>query len=136
MALYDGDVRAPGGGGGGAERGKTGKVRGSGDRGGAPALGGQPQVDTGLRWMSGAEEGGHASAVNGLCFFPDSGGRRLMSVGNDARVCLWDWEASAAPVAQLKHRSKINCVCSRGGGGAVIGDVRGRLTAVAVVAAA
>ena len=86
-----------------------------------------------LCWAAGTENGGHTAAVNCVAFEKGSEGKRLFSVGNDRRFCVWEWQGGVAPpVAEHRHRSKINWVCSTGGGGvdAVLADVDGQLTAV------
>jgi len=127
IALYDGDTR-PSATAGGRSR----HAINSRSSRKATATSGR-EVDTGIRWLSGPDQGGHRAAANSVCFTPDSGGKSLYSVGNDKKICLWSWEVSAEPVMEVKHSSKINWVCPGGGVGgidAMIGDVRGRLVGV------
>lgn len=118
VALYDVDYRPPAPG--------KGKAKGQ-EEGPAPGP---------LVWASGPHSGGHTAAANCVAFA--GGGGRLYSVGNDRKMCVWNWQEAAEPAAQLAHRAKINWVCAGGGGGggepdAVLADVAGRLVAVYAV---
>ena len=88
-----------------------------------------------LCWAAGTHQGGHTAAVNCIAFVDGTLGKKLFSVGNDRRFCIWDWQKQVKPVAELRHRAKINWVCSTGeasgsGISAVIGDVSGRLIGI------
>jgi WD40 repeat protein len=90
-----------------------------------------------LCWAAGTHQGGHTAAVNCVSFLRNTSGKKMISVGNDRKVFVWDWQNAVEPVDQLLHRAKINWVCSTSGGGggsggmdAVLGDVAGKLVAV------
>lgn len=89
-----------------------------------------------LCWAAGTHQGGHTAAVNCVTFVEGTAGQRLFSVGNDRKFCVWDWQKAVEPAAELRHRAKINWVCSASASGsgmdAVMGDVSGRLIAVSV----
>ena len=101
----------------------------------------QEKPSTALCWASGIHQGGHSAAVNCVTFLNKTAGSRLLSVGNDRKVCVWDWKNAVEPVDQMLHRAKINWVCNArgdggagggGGGGvdAVMADVAGKLIAL------
>lgn len=89
---------------------------------------------TRLSWMSPLQDG-HTAAVNTTAFVPGSAGKLILSGGNDAKLCLWDWQhGGGAPKAELQHREKINWVCTdvgaSGTDAAFFADVRGQIFAV------
>jgi WD40 repeat protein len=155
VALYNGDAKATataaagnsasGGGGKGSSKSSSSsksskKQQSSGsDMSDKDAQGtsAQEKSSSALIWAAGTHHGGHTAAVNCVSFLRNTAGKKLISVGNDRKVLLWDWQNSVEPVGQLLHRAKINWVCSSGsgssGGGkidAVMGDVAGKLVAV------
>jgi WD repeat-containing protein 53 len=164
VALYNGDAKAVANtnstGGGGAGGGASGKgstssktnkkanrKQSNGNTSANSTQGttsNQDTTSTALCWAAGTHQGGHTAAVNCVSFLKNTAGKRLLSVGNDRKVLIWDWQNTVEPVDQLLHRSKINWVCSgsgrgsggSGGGGggggmnAVMADVAGKLIAV------
>jgi cellulose synthase A len=140
VALYNGDAKATasgnvnyGSGGSGknssSKNTKASKKQSSYENG---TSGSQEKPSSALFWSGGAHQGGHTAAVNCVSFLRDTAGNKLISVGNDRKVCIWDWKNAVEPVDQIAHRAKINWACSGSGGevDAVLADVAGKLLAV------
>jgi len=72
----------------GARGGGEGTRAGKGGRGGEARSSGRPRSVA-------AQHNGHAASATHVAFARFSGGRHLVSGGNDARLLLWDWAAAA-----------------------------------------
>lgn len=84
-------------------------------------------------WTSDVSGQGHTGCVNCAAFLPKQNGRKLLSGGNDGKLCTWDWQSQACPTAMLHHKRKINWVTTANGVmniDAIIADVQGKLTGV------
>jgi hypothetical protein len=98
-----------------------------------------PQVQPPLALLS-AEQGGHRSAVNSVCFLPggEGGLERAASAGNDGRILVWDLAEGAraegqALLADVEVGAKANWVCwgqGAPGAEAFVADVEGRVMAL------
>jgi len=152
VALYNGDAKAvasknfnynsSGGWNSGSKNKKESKKQSShengtsGSQGTKAAQGALEGPSSALCWSAGTHQGGHTAAVNCVSFLRNTAGNKLISVGNDKKVCIWDWKNAVEPVDQVVHRAKINWVCTGSGGDgggeidAVLADVAGKLVAV------
>ena len=83
------------------------------------------------RCLFGREAGGHRSGVSHATFLELSGEHRVLSVGNDRRLILWDWQAEPGAdrgpkIWEARHNCVANWACPVPGTHSVaVADVTG-----------
>ena len=84
-----------------------------------------------VRHLLGWEAGGHRSGVSHVAFLELSGENRVLSVGNDRRIILWDWQADPGAgqgpkIWEARHGCVANWACPVPGTNSVaVADVKG-----------